>query len=245
MKRGVVMRISSILTGVAISIVISIVTLAGDAALDDITVGDSFIRPEPIVPSENVEVKLIVKNEGNTQITCMESISVNGTEIERRELSLSPHWETSTLFYIIFPEGGEYTLTYDVISLDGAERRTLWEKAIGADDTAPTSGVYLTIRGRIDMSPPFPDEGEDVELTVIVENRGDERADAVTMYYYEDGHAFDRIVEDIPPRDSVEVTTMWTADGGESYLELIVDPRGEYAGRKVRYKVGRWVDVGR
>jgi len=239
------MRISLIPIAIIVSIVVSIAAPAGASDLGDIAVGDSFIRPEPIVLSEEVEVKLIVKNGGDTQITCMESISANGTEIERRELSLSPHWETSTLFYIIFPGEGEYLLTYDVISMDGTERQTLWEGTVGADAAAPTSGVYLTIRGRIDMSPPFPEEGEDVELTVIVENRGDERADSVTMYYYEDGHAFDRIVEDIPPRDSVEVTTVWTADGGESYLELIVDPRGEYAGRKVRYKVGRWVDVGR
>jgi hypothetical protein len=65
------------------------------------------------------------------------------------------------------------------------------------------------------------------------------------MYYYEDGHAFERIVEDIPAHDTVEVTTIWTADDGESYLELVVDPKGEYTGRKTRYKVGRWIDVGR
>ncbi|MBN1880673.1 MAG: hypothetical protein JW885_00755 [Deltaproteobacteria bacterium] len=237
-------RISQALKIAVALFLVSTAAVADDTALEDLSVGDSFIRPERIVPHEEVEVKLIVENKGNFPVTCMESISVNGEEIERRELSLSAQWETSTLFYIIIPTEGAYLLTYDVLSPDGSERRTLWEGEMHVDE-APLTGVYLTISGRLGVSPPFPEEGEDVELSVIVENRGDERADAVTMYFYEDGHAFERFVEDIPPRDAVEVTTYWTADEGESYLELVVDPKGEYTGRKIRYKVGRWIDVGR
>ena len=241
---GYGVRISSILVVMIAAFLLSTAAIAEDTVLDNLSVGDSFIRPESVVPHEEVEVKLIVSNRDSKPITCMESISVNGEEIERRELTLSAQWETSTLFYIFIPQEGEYLLTYDVISPDGSVRRTLWEGEIQIE-TAPVTGVLLTISGRLGVSPPFPEEGEDVELSVIVENRGDERADSVTMYYYEDGHAFDRFVEDIPPHDAVEVTTYWTADEGESYLELVVDPKGEYSGRKVRYKVGRWIDVGR
>lgn len=237
-------RISPVLAVMAVLLFLSNAGLADDTALDDVSVGDSFIRPDRIVPHEKVEVKLMVSNRGSSPVTCMESISVNGEEIERRELTLSAQWETSTLFYIYFPQEGEYLLTYDVISQDDSERRTLWEGEIQSD-VAPVSGVLLTISGRLRISPPFPEEGEDVELSVTVENRGDERADSVTMYYYEDGHAFERCVEDIPPHDGVVVTTLWNADDGESYLELVVDPEGEYTGRKIKYKVGRWVDVGR
>ena len=244
MRTGVIMKISSALTVIAILFLLSSSAVAGDTVLDDLSVGDSFIRPERLVPHEEVEIKLIVSNRGNTPVTCMESISVNGEEIEQRELSLSAQWETSTLFYIFIPTDGDYVLTYDVISPDGSERRTLWEGDIHID-TATVTGVLLTISGRLGVSPPFPEEGEDVELSVTVENRGDERADSVTMYYYEDGHAFERFVEDILPHDAVEVTTYWTADEGESYLELVVDPKGEYSGRKFRYKVGRWITVGR
>jgi len=244
MRIGIVARISPVLTGLAVLFLSATAVVADDAALDDLSVGDSFIRPERIVPHEEVEIKLMVSNQGDVPVTCMESITVNGEEIERRELTLSAQWETSTLFYILFPQEGEYLLTYDVLSPDGSKRRTLWEGKIDSD-TATVTGVLLTISGRLGVSPPFPEEGEDVELSVTVENRGDERADSVTMYYYEDGHAFERIVEDIPPHDAVEVTASWTADEGESYLELVVDPKGEYNGRKIKYTVGRWIDVGR
>ena len=244
MRNMMKIKISQVLTIVAVLFLISNTVFADDNSLDNLSVGDSFIRPDRVVPHEEVEIKLMVANRGNTPVACMESISVNGEEIERRELSLSAQWETSTLFYIVFPREGDFLLTYDVISLDGSERRTLWHGEMHTDE-ATVTGVFLTISGRLGISPPFPEEGEDVELSVTVENRGDVSADSVTMYFYEDGHAFERIVEDIPPHDAVEVTTFWTADEGESYLELIVDPKGEYNGRKNRYKVGRWIDVGR
>ena len=155
MKTGMGVKISAALTVAAVLLVLSAAAVAEDAVLDGLSVGDSFIRPERVVPHEEVEVKLIIENEGDAPVTCMESLSVNGEEIERRELTLSAQWETSTLFYLIIPDGGAYLLTYDVISPDGSERRTLWEGEIQIDEASVT-GVSLTIRGRLNISPPFP-----------------------------------------------------------------------------------------
>jgi hypothetical protein len=105
------------------------------------------------------------------------------------------------------------------------------------------TGVDLSIVGGLDLSPPLPDEGQDIELGVLVQNTGTKDAWDVPIYFYEDGVYFDKESVDIRAGDTVFVTTYWTADYGDSYLSVAVDPTRKLDDDKGDNRVGAWVNV--
>ena len=112
--------------------------------------------------------------------------------------------------------------------------------AWGVDD-AP--GVELRVAGMLDIHPPLPGPDEEVEIGVWVENRGDEDASDVLVYFYEDGRSFDREVVDVRAKDMFYIEVSWTADEGDHYLSVAVDPGGEYDEDKGDNRTGTWVMV--
>ncbi len=112
---------------------------------------------------------------------------------------------------------------------------------IFGQDNAPD--VVLKLVGVLDLSPPLPEEGEDVQVGMLVENSGTRDARDVPVYFYEDGVYFDKVVIDIRAGDTVYVEAYWTADPGDSYLSVTVDPAGGYDTERNENSTGTWVTV--
>jgi hypothetical protein len=105
------------------------------------------------------------------------------------------------------------------------------------------TGINLKIVGNLDLSPPLPEEGQDIELGVLVQNNGTKDAWDVPVYFYEDGIYFDKESVDVRAGDTVFVSTYWTADYGDSYLSVAVDPARKLDDDKGDNRVGAWVTV--
>jgi hypothetical protein len=103
--------------------------------------------------------------------------------------------------------------------------------------------VDLRVAGMLDVHPPLPNPGDDVEINVWVENRGADDALDVLVYFYEDGRSFDREVVDVRAGDGVDIRVQWTADEGDHYLSVMVDPGGEYDDERGDNRAGTWVTV--
>jgi hypothetical protein len=103
--------------------------------------------------------------------------------------------------------------------------------------------IDLRIVGMLNLQPPLPDEGDDVQLGVLVENRGVKDAQDVVVYFYEDDVHFDKETVDIRAGDTVYLETVWTADSGDSYLSVTVDPGGDFSEDRRDNSVGVWVTV--
>jgi hypothetical protein len=104
-------------------------------------------------------------------------------------------------------------------------------------------GVDLRTSGRLEINPPFPDPGDEVEVGIWVENRGTVDADDVSVYFYADGLSFDREVTDVRKGDSVFIRTMWTAESGETFLSVVIDPGKEYHDDRHDNEAKTWVIV--
>ncbi len=103
--------------------------------------------------------------------------------------------------------------------------------------------VDLGIVGMLSLHPPLPDEGDDVQIGILVENRGSKDARDVLVRFYEDGVYFDKETVEIKAGDTVYVEALWTADPGDSYLSVVVDPAGDFREDKGDNTIGAWVAV--
>lgn len=93
------------------------------------------------------------------------------------------------------------------------------------------------------MYPLLPEEGDDVLIGILVSNRGASNARDVAIYFYEDEVRFEKETVDIRAGDTVYVEAYWTADSGDSYLSVVVDPAGDYAAGGKSKRTGAWVTV--
>jgi hypothetical protein len=103
--------------------------------------------------------------------------------------------------------------------------------------------IDLGIVGMLSLHPLLPDVGDDVQIGVLVENRGSRDARDVSVYFYEDDVHFEKETVDIKAGDTVYVESLWTADSGDSYLSVMVDPAGDFKEDKRDNSVGIWVTV--
>jgi hypothetical protein len=103
--------------------------------------------------------------------------------------------------------------------------------------------IDLGIVGMLSLHPLLPNEGDDVQIGVLVENRGSRDARDVSVYFYEDDVHFEKVTVDIRAGDTVYVESFWTADSGDSYLSVMVDPAGDFKEDKRDNSVGIWVTV--
>jgi hypothetical protein len=103
--------------------------------------------------------------------------------------------------------------------------------------------VDLGIVGTLSLHPLLPNEGDDVQIGVLVENRGLRDAQDVSVYFYEDDVHFEKETVDIRAGDTIYVESLWTADSGNSYLSVTVDPAGDFKEDKSDNSVGIWVTV--
>ncbi len=112
--------------------------------------------------------------------------------------------------------------------------------ALGQD---ASTGIELRIVGVFDLHPPLPEEGDDVQIGVLVENYGTKDARDVAVYFYEDDVWFDKEVVDVRSGDTVYIQTYWTAAYGDRYLSAVIDPAGDLDEDAGDNRVGAWVTV--
>jgi len=112
--------------------------------------------------------------------------------------------------------------------------------AFGQENTV---GADLRIVGMLDVHPPLPEEGDTVQIGILVENRGTKDARDVPVYFYEDDVWFDKETLDVRAGDTIYLEVYWTADSGDSYLSAVIDPAGYLDEDAADNRVGAWVTV--
>lgn len=213
---------------------------------DLLVLKESFIRPEAPTANEKVEIKLIVKNVSQADKTVAGRLFVDSVATDESTLFVPSGGEGDFLLYFKPQSPKEYEVSvglYEVIEDVYREiPGKFWKTDLLVGEEV-IHGIILKIVGSIDLSPPFPDSGDNVEIVVEVENIGDEEARDVSIYFYEDGFSFDRTVFDIHAGDSAYVTAIWTADKGDSYIEVVVDPGGEVTSGGMNIRSARWITI--
>jgi hypothetical protein len=103
--------------------------------------------------------------------------------------------------------------------------------------------VKLGIIGPLSLYPVLPEEDDDVVIGVLVGNSGQKDARDVLVYFYEDSVYFEKVLIDIRAGDTAYVEANWTADSGDSYISVVVDPDHEYDKDVHDNSAGAWVTV--
>ena len=217
-----------------------------DTDPSDFFVKESFIRPEAPTANEKVEIKLIFENISPEDKNVTGRLFVDNIATDESSVFVPSGGEGDFLLYFKPQSPKEYKLLVKLYEVEGDESHEipgeLWQTDLLVEKEI-IRGVVLKIVGGLDLYPPFPDLGDDMEIGIEVENLGNEEARGVSVYFYEDGFSFERVVVDIHAGDSAYVTTLWTADEGDSYIEVIVDPGGEVTGGGMNIWSGRWITV--
>ena len=95
----------------------------------------------------------------------------------------------------------------------------------------------------LNLHPPLPDAGEIVQVGFLVENYGKKDARDVSIYFYEDDIYFEKSTVDITAGDTVYVEAYWTADSGDSYISVAVDPAAYFTEDKTDNSTSVWMTV--
>lgn len=207
---------------------------------------ESFIRPQAPTATEKVEIKLIFENISPEDKNVTGRLFVDDIAVDESTAFVPSGGEGDFLLYFKPQSPKVYKVLVKLYETEGDESHEIpgefWQTDLSVGKEI-VRGVVLKIVGGLDLYPPFPEPGDDVEIGIEVENLGNEEARGVSAYFYEDGFSFDRIVVDIHAGDSAYVTTLWTADEGDSYIEVVVDPGGEVTGGGMNIRSGRWITV--
>jgi hypothetical protein len=79
-------------------------------------------------------------------------------------------------------------------------------------------GNYIELRN------PLPRNGEEVEVMVIVRNRGNQYARRVPVFFYDNLRVFSTEEIDLEPGGQWRLNTRWRATTGNHILSAIIDP---------------------
>ena len=77
---------------------------------------------------------------------------------------------------------------------------------------------------RIELRNPMPRNGEDVEVMVIVRNRGNEDAKRVPVFFYDNLRVFSTEEIDLEPGGQWRLSARWRATTGNHTISVILDP---------------------
>ncbi len=77
---------------------------------------------------------------------------------------------------------------------------------------------------RIELRNPLPRNGEEVEVVVIVRNRGNRDASRVPVFFYDNLRAFSTEEIDLEPGGQRRLSARWRATTGTHTLSVIIDP---------------------
>ena len=77
---------------------------------------------------------------------------------------------------------------------------------------------------RIELRNPLPRNGEDVEVMVIVRNRGNQDAKRVPVFFYDNLRVFSTEEIDLEPGGQRRLNVRWRATSGNHTISVIIDP---------------------
>jgi hypothetical protein len=86
-------------------------------------------------------------------------------------------------------------------------------------------GLDLEFVGnRIELRNPLPRNGEEVEVMVIVRNRGNQNANRIPVFFYDNLRVFSTEEIDLEPGGQWRLTARWRATSGSHVISVIIDP---------------------
>jgi subtilase family serine protease len=86
-------------------------------------------------------------------------------------------------------------------------------------------GINLGFLGnRIELRNPLPRNGEEVEVVVIVRNRGNQDVRRVPVFFYDNLRVFSTEEIDLEPGGQWRLSARWRATTGNHTISVIIDP---------------------
>jgi hypothetical protein len=80
------------------------------------------------------------------------------------------------------------------------------------------------IGNRIELRNPLPRNGEEVEVMVVVQNRGNQDARRIPVFFYDNLRVFSTEEIDLEPGGQRRLSTRWRATTGNHTISVIIDP---------------------
>ena len=88
-----------------------------------------------------------------------------------------------------------------------------------------TEGIDLEfVGGRIELQNPLPRNGEEVEVMVIVRNRGSQDARRVPVFFYDNLRPFSTEEVNLEPGGQRRLSARWRATTGNHVISVALDP---------------------
>jgi subtilase family serine protease len=89
----------------------------------------------------------------------------------------------------------------------------------------PLEGLDLEfVGGRIELQNPMPRNGEEVEVMVVVRNRGNLDAKRVPVFFYDNLRVFSTEEIDLEPGGQRRLSARWRATLGNHVISVVLDP---------------------
>ena len=89
----------------------------------------------------------------------------------------------------------------------------------------PLEGINLEFAGgRIELQNPLPRNGEEVEVMVVVRNRGNQDAKRVPVFFYDNLRVFSTEEIDLEPGGQRRLSARWRATTGNHVISVVLDP---------------------
>ena len=85
--------------------------------------------------------------------------------------------------------------------------------------------LHLEFSGnRIELKNAMPQNGEEVEVTVTVQNQGDQIAKRIPVFFYDNLRVFSTDEIELEPGGQKKLSARWRATSGNHLISVIIDP---------------------
>jgi subtilase family serine protease len=84
------------------------------------------------------------------------------------------------------------------------------------------------VGNRIELQNPLPRNGEEVEVMVIVRNRGNQDAKRVPVFFYDNLRVFSTEEIDLGPGGQRRLSVRWRATTGNHVISVVLDPADHF-----------------
>jgi len=85
---------------------------------------------------------------------------------------------------------------------------------------------------RIELRNPLPRNGEDVEVMVIVRNRGNQTAKRIPIFFYDNLRVFSTEEIDLEPGGQWRLSARWRATTGNHTISVVLDHAHHFKGMR-------------
>lgn len=88
-----------------------------------------------------------------------------------------------------------------------------------------SEALHLEFSGnRIELRNPMPRNGEEVEVTIMVQNQGDQIAKRIPVFFYDNLRVFSTDEIDLEAGGQKKLSARWRATSGNHLISVIIDP---------------------